>query len=303
MISCIITVVAASNMHNGNCPPDAHYEEIIKTECDDDSMCEMDQRCCPVKDTMKCVATVNYVADVSRFKDGECPHVSEEMRKNATDCKVHQDCPAKDFCCQAKCVLPLPRRPTPHEGFCPIAVRMPIIESTCQHDSDCEKEKKCCHKLEKISCVRAVYHANDVRKPGHCPAIEDDEKVSALKLCNGDDDCFSAEKCCPTTITLRCFSPQHRPAPPKPGYCVHSNVFPVKLMPLCHTDYDCIGDRKCCWASGVMDCTYPTDNVTFQLKASDKVYEMSLHSSQSRGNESTSENVVVISTNRNSDWY
>ncbi|CDW53942.1 WAP domain containing protein, SLPI-like [Trichuris trichiura] len=189
-------------MHNGNCPPDAHYKEIVKTECDDDSVCEMDQRCCPVKDTMKCVATVNYVADVSQFKDGECPHVSEGIAKNATDCKVNQDCPAKDLCCQAKCVLPLPRRP-----------------------------------------------------------------------------------------------------PPKPGYCIHSTVFPVKMMPMCHTDYDCIGDRKCCWSSGVMDCTFPTDNVTFELKADDKFYELSFRKGHSQGNEYTPENVVLVSTNKILNWY
>uniref|UniRef100_A0A5S6QGL3 WAP domain-containing protein n=1 Tax=Trichuris muris TaxID=70415 RepID=A0A5S6QGL3_TRIMR len=277
-ISLIVLVTASPIMHEGNCPPDAHYNEIVETHCENDGMCETNQRCCPVDQTMQCVEAVDFIADISQLKYGECPYLEEEDLTNARDCKVNQDCPARDICCHGKCVTPLPPKPVPHEGFCPVAVRMPVVNASCQHDTDCPKSEKCCHKGEEIKCVQPVFFANDIRKPGHCPPVEEDEKLNASKLCNVDDDCFNADKCCPTSLTFRCVTGQAKPAPPKPGCCANYHSLPTKLMPRCLTDYDCIGVKKCCLAFGIMDCVYPSKTSIVLLKPIEEFDEMFLHS-------------------------
>ncbi|KHJ48221.1 WAP-type 'four-disulfide core [Trichuris suis] len=89
----------------------------------------------------------------------------------------------------------------------------------------------------------------------YCPDVADDKEMRNAKLCNADSDCFDIQKCCPTSLTLRCQRPSQYAPLPKEGRCKEEQGhIPVGYLPSCTDDYDCMGMKKCCFQNGTIDC-------------------------------------------------
>ena len=83
-------------------------------------------------------------------------------------------------------------------GFIP---RPDDCVSTCSRMNDqCRNGKKCCYRPEEPCGFHCVFAKEDIKKFGQCPT----GKVSSMQwylcdasLCDVDNDCPNAEKCCP----------------------------------------------------------------------------------------------------------
>ncbi|XP_075451363.1 antileukoproteinase-like [Ascaphus truei] len=98
-------------------------------------------------------------------------------------------------------------------GKCPPIVELcvqPLPEPTCECDSDCTGNQKCCDHCG----FKCLDPAPVTVKPGECPAMGmkcpiDDEVLDLPKpwSCSNDNDCEGEMKCCGACQSYYCFNP------------------------------------------------------------------------------------------------
>nr|XP_060627758.1 WAP four-disulfide core domain protein 5-like isoform X1 [Anolis sagrei ordinatus] len=150
-------------------------------------------------------------------------------------------------------------------GFCvasPNGLYSPPCKVSCEGDTECPGEEKCCQYACNYQCVPPCRE-----KSGHCPPPLTKKLNSPAMcgtLCTEDKGCPGKEKCCETSCGRVCMAPLEE----KPGKCPRRQR--VKKSPeepcfdTCLQDQQCPGETKCCFTGCAMNCANAQQDVSTQ---------------------------------------
>ncbi|ESO98049.1 hypothetical protein LOTGIDRAFT_143247, partial [Lottia gigantea] len=225
--------------------------------CDTDYDCSDDgeELCCPTTCGRSCRSAV-YI------KKGVCPKYRffdpSDCKKRADKCFKDSDCRRNLKCCLTGCGNTC-RKPTTkpivHEGACPFfspeGIDCPAVEEeySCNEDSDCPLDEKCCF----VACDKACVKSNEIIvNPGKCTCPSVDQAILCdfwFSDCGQDGDCEGEKKCCDNPCGRTCHVFPFRriiaePQCPKPSPYYGTCEFRPGVN--CLNDNYCAPNEMCC---------------------------------------------------------
>ncbi|XP_033098851.1 major yolk protein-like isoform X2 [Anneissia japonica] len=276
---CVAAVTRPEDQSRpGKCPlPDDITEDCSESNCESDSTCGTNERCCMTRCNNKmCVPVVtrpsiDFIQQEQLRHTGDCPLPTEitvdcSASGSASICQADSMCAPKEKCCLTTCkkdmcvpAVPrqsvnLVRRPAdqPRPGKCPLPddITGDCSESNCQSDSTCGTNEKCCMtRCNNKMCVAAVTRPEDQPRPGKCPLPDDITGDCSESNCQSDSVCGTNEKCCMTRCNNKmCVAAVTRPEDqPRPGKCpLPDDITGDCSESNCQSDSTCGTNEKCC---------------------------------------------------------
>ncbi|XP_044512843.1 whey acidic protein-like [Gracilinanus agilis] len=142
---------------------------------------------------------------------------------------------------------------TEKSGYCPFfqPTLSDLIDCkrTCQNDTICPGDMKCCRKGCSWMCMNPMKE-----KAGMCPGAtsSSEERLPCGVPCETDKDCDGEAKCCVRSCGRTC----SMPIKVRPGRCpVVSEWCPRNERVIqCRGDYNCQAMEKCCFYKCGMRC-------------------------------------------------
>ncbi|XP_069089503.1 WAP four-disulfide core domain protein 8-like isoform X1 [Pleurodeles waltl] len=141
----------------GSCPPDTSVCTTKEpNECEMDSDCLTNKRCCFSKCGLKCTSPLPG-------KIGHCPTQTTlckiDQKIPPDQCTNDKQCPGQQKCCSPRCGIEC-TDPAINEkdGYCPYEENQclkPQGGDLCKTDDDCPELQKCCGSCKKM-CTRSV---------------------------------------------------------------------------------------------------------------------------------------------------
>uniref|UniRef100_A0A6I8NK06 Uncharacterized protein n=1 Tax=Ornithorhynchus anatinus TaxID=9258 RepID=A0A6I8NK06_ORNAN len=173
----------------GTCPPDnIRCIQAEADQCQDDSNCPGNQKCCHYQCGMKC-KDPQGTTDSQKVKAVQDPLVT--VWPGITDGKKGQ---SKDVV---------------KKGSCPVVnIRCAMLNppNHCLKDSECPAEKKCCEGACGKACVTPE---NNVVKKGSCPVVNIRcAMLNPPNRCLTDSECPAEKKCCEGGCGKDCVTPE-----------------------------------------------------------------------------------------------
>ena len=209
----------------GRCPtPPPDTAGICVQECEDDTVCPGDHKCCSNGCGQTCT---------SPEPDGDTSPPPEGVTKEGA-------CPVMVQSSGTPCI------------------------DACSDDNSCPADQKCCANADGCGnqCVPPLAGVvEDSSRPGECPSPPEGAAGICLEMCNVDTNCPGDLKCCsngcghvctnPVTLTAL---PQPKPQPvirldpARPGVCLPTTLWGRRgsCGNRCDGDKDCPGILKCC---------------------------------------------------------
>uniref|UniRef100_A0A6I8NZI6 WAP domain-containing protein n=1 Tax=Ornithorhynchus anatinus TaxID=9258 RepID=A0A6I8NZI6_ORNAN len=228
----------------GTCPPDnIRCIQAEADQCQDDSNCPGNQKCCHYQCGMKC-KDPQGTTDSQKVKAVQDPLVT--VWPGITDGKKGQ---SKDVV---------------KKGSCPVVnIRCAMLNppNHCLKDSECPAEKKCCEGACGKACVTPENTPADVVKKGSCPVVNIRcAMLNPPNRCLKDSECPAEKKCCEGACGKACVTPENNVV--KKGSCPVVNIRCAMLNPpnRCLTDSECPAEKKCCEGGCGKDCVTPEKN-------------------------------------------
>ncbi|XP_054995924.1 antileukoproteinase-like [Sorex araneus] len=158
---------AQESVKAGNCPlVNVRCSKVENLQCQSDSQCPRNQKCCQVLCAMKCIEPVDLPTEAE--KAGNCPPVNKSVRcfrYEKPQCQSDWQCTGNQKCCQdtcgIKCLDPvkLPTQAREKPGKCPQVYGECMMlnpPNHCETDSQCQGKLKCCKGMCGKACVRPV---------------------------------------------------------------------------------------------------------------------------------------------------
>ncbi|XP_033634885.1 uncharacterized protein LOC117296122 isoform X1 [Asterias rubens] len=208
----------------GECPalePAGFGFGICIQECEDDSGCSGDKKCCANGCGRTCLDA--FIApEPAAPKPGECP-IPEDAGFGfgicIQECDDDSGCADEKKCCANGCgrtclapiIAPEPAAPKP--GECPIpedaGFGFGICIQECDDDSGCADEKKCCANGCGRTCLEPIILPEPViPKLGECPIVEPSSGFGiCVQECDNDNGCSGEKKCCSNGCGNTCMDP------------------------------------------------------------------------------------------------
>ncbi|XP_075033788.1 uncharacterized protein LOC142094992 [Mixophyes fleayi] len=200
----------------GDCPPQRYYikseHEICHRLCEKDSECTGAMKCCPDNCHMMCKPP-------AQEKTGSCPDFGLTAGKCNYNCTSDSECPNSSKCCPKICGktcvptvsdLAKPSQEPTNKGFCPQeeVYLCAIKERVMCDDSSCLDGYKCCPKICRVECQKALEE-----RAGSCPAADTDCPAGTdTKNCLSDYNCQTFYKCCSTKCGKKCIKAENVPS-------------------------------------------------------------------------------------------
>uniref|UniRef100_A0A6I8PGI0 WAP domain-containing protein n=1 Tax=Ornithorhynchus anatinus TaxID=9258 RepID=A0A6I8PGI0_ORNAN len=224
----------------GTCPPDnIRCIQAEADQCQDDSNCPGNQKCCHYQCGMKC-KDPQGTTDSQKVKAVQDPLVT--VWPGITDGKKGQ---SKDVV---------------KKGSCPVVnIRCAMLNppNHCLKDSECPAEKKCCEGACGKACVTPENTPADVVKKGSCPVVNIRcAMLNPPNRCLKDSECPAEKKCCEGACGKACVTPEN--SSQRPGTCPPDNIRCKQAeADQCKDDSKCPGNQKCCHYQCGMKCRDP----------------------------------------------
>uniref|UniRef100_A0A673GGQ2 WAP domain-containing protein n=1 Tax=Sinocyclocheilus rhinocerous TaxID=307959 RepID=A0A673GGQ2_9TELE len=174
--------------------------------CFTDGDCSGGDKCCIFESGPVCVPPVSMTFPT--MVAGFCP-MKLTVVPSRQGCFTDGDCSGGDKCCIFEsgpvCVPPVSmdriiQQSVMKPGLCPPPTSGRSCTTSCNSDSDCPNNEKCCSNGCEHYCT-APYTV----KPGLCPKPKNIH--ACAESCFHDGQCPDTQKCCPTTCGHACSEP------------------------------------------------------------------------------------------------